>query len=134
MKYLGIDYGTKKIGVATSDDSGSVAFPQYVVQNTPEAHAELIHFARENGITQVVIGYSLAHDGTENPVMEPIRAFQRELEATGLVVHLEPEFYTTQQAKRMNTDALADASAAALILQSYIDTSAGGVLPDEQGE
>lgn len=122
MKYLGIDYGTKKIGIATSDDGGSLAFPHSVMPNTASAHASIVEFAHTNNIAHVVMGLSLPHNGIENAVTTAIEEFKVELEGQGFAVHLEPEFYTTQQAKRTTNDTLADASAAALILQSYLDT------------
>lgn len=122
MKYLGIDYGTKKIGIATSDDGGTLAFPQSVMPYTSEAHKNIAALARENNIQHIVVGYSLPHNGIENDVTTAIHAFKGELELEGFTVHLEPEFYTTQQAKRTTGTPLADASAAALILQSYLDT------------
>lgn len=121
MKYLGIDYGTKKVGLALSDDGGSLAFPHSVVPNTGELLDLITAILEENDIKQVIVGHSIAHDGSENPVMERAHKFKISLEAAGYVVHLEPEFLTTFQAKRNTEDTMADAAAAALILQSFLD-------------
>ncbi len=120
-KYLGVDYGTKKIGLALSDDAGVLAFPHSVVINSKDAHEQIKEIAKANSITDVVVGYSKDLDGTENPIMENIIEFQKELEGEGFSMFLEPEFWSTFQAKRMNDDSVADASAAAIILQSYLD-------------
>ena len=125
-KYCGIDYGTKKIGVALSDDSGTIAFPHSVIIQSPHAHTQIKEIIETNGVHEVVIGHSKDHDGTENPLMKHVYAFKKELEGSDYVVHLEPEFLTTFQAKRMSEDNVADASAAALILQSFIDNESKG--------
>lgn len=121
MKYLGIDYGTKKIGVALSDEAGSIAFPHSVVPNDDTARDTVDELLAQEHITTVVIGHSLAMSGEENPVMEEAHGFKEALERDGFTVHLEPEFLTTQQAKRTTGDMMADASAAALILQTFLD-------------
>ncbi len=119
MKYLGIDYGTKKIGLAYSDDAGVMAFPLAVIPNDSGAHDRIKEIAKEKEVKGIVIGHSQNHDGSDNPVMEHVHLFVEEL--TDYKVVLEPEFLTTVQAKRMSEDSVADASAAAIILQSYLD-------------
>ena len=121
MKYLGIDYGTKKVGLALSDDGGSLAFPHSVVPNDRNLLESVLVLLKENSIENVVIGHSLANDGSENPIMEGAHKFTIFLEEKNCVVHLEPEFLTTFQAKRNTEDSMADAAAAALILQSFLD-------------
>ena len=131
MKYLGIDYGTRRIGVAVSDDSATFAFPLGTVLAGPKAFAEVMELARENSVALAVMGESNDYNGKPNPVMEEAHAFARELEGAGLAVHFEPEFMTSAQAARQyegdhgrgarpNQDGL-DSAAAAIILQSYLD-------------
>jgi putative Holliday junction resolvase len=123
VRILGIDYGTKKVGFAVSDEAGRLAFPHGVVPNTKNL-AEKIHgiCATEN-IGAVVIGESRDFDGTPNSVMKKILPFKKRLEDTlGLSVYFEPEFLTSKQARNIQEDgAMTDASAAAIILQSYLD-------------
>lgn len=121
MKYLGVDYGTKKIGVALSDDAGSIAFPHSVLPNDDAVRDTIDELLEQERITTVVIGHSLTMSGEENPVMEEVHGFKEALERDGFTVYLEPEFLTTQQAKRATGDMMADASAAALILQTFLD-------------
>lgn len=121
MKYLGVDYGTKKVGLALSDEGGSVAFPHSVIPNTSALHDNINDILEREHITAVIVGHSVGHDGTENPVMKDIHAFKEALATRGVDVRFEPEFFTTAQAKRHTSDTLADASAAALILQSFLD-------------
>lgn len=121
MRYLGIDYGTKKIGLALSDESGSMAFPHAVIPNDSALEKVVTELIAEKGVYAVVLGHSLSMQGEENPVMKEVRTFKDILEHGGIEVHLEPEFLTTVQAKRSTHDAMADASAAALILQTFLD-------------
>ena len=121
MKYLGIDYGTKKVGLALSDDEGTMAFPHSVVANDTLLREHIENILEGERVHAVVIGHSRALDGSDNPVMEEIYGFQGMLERAGYTVRLEPEFFTTAQARRHTDDALADASAAALILQTFLD-------------
>ncbi len=121
MKYLGIDYGTKKIGLALSDDGGSMAFPDRVVPNSKEGMEYIHTLIQKHTIQNVVIGHSKNNSGEDNEVMQYVYTYKKELEDEGVNVVLEPEFFTTVQAKRMSDDTLADASAAALILQSFLD-------------
>ncbi len=134
VKYLGLDYGTKRIGVAVSDDGGQVAFPHSVVAAGPKAQDEVAELVLGLGVGEVVLGESRTLSGERNPVMDAIERFKKSLEdLTGLPVRLEREFFTSALAARQfapeeksrkanpSHDNL-DASAAALILQSYLDT------------
>lgn len=125
MRYVGIDYGTKKVGLALSDEEGSIAFPHSVVPNDHLFQENILELLKKEVVSNAVVGHSLAHDGSENPVMEEIHTFKDFLETNGVRVVLEPEFLTTFQAKRNTEDPMADASAAALILQSFFDKEEG---------
>lgn len=133
MKYLGIDYGTKKIGIAVSDDNGTVAFPHSVIAAGRDALSAVAMLVKEVGAQALVMGESRTLGGEHNPVMEDIEQFKQDIaELTALPVHYEREFFTSALAARQfapeeksrkqnpSQDKL-DASAAALILQSYLD-------------
>jgi putative Holliday junction resolvase len=131
MRYLGIDYGSKKIGLALSDENGTMGFPHSIILNTPgclEAVALLI--AKEN-VGTVVLGESKMLSGKENPIMEAARAFGEELTTrTGIPVRYESEVFTTIESRRppakliksrsMPQKTPVDDRAAALILTSYL--------------
>lgn len=128
-KLLGIDYGTKRIGIALSDDEEAFAFPHSVIENN-NAFTTYIHtLAETNGVRGIVMGQSLDYHGEENPVMKGIRRSAKKIKMmTGLPIFFEPEVLTTAEAKRHAPDnshserkSMVDASAAALILQSYLD-------------
>ena len=133
MKYIGIDYGTKNIGLAVSDDNGSVSFPLTTIEAGPVALSAVAALIKENAAGEVVIGESRDFSGEKNEVMEDIEQFKKDIgELTGVPVHYEREFFTSALAARQfapeeksrkanpNQDTL-DASAAALILQSFLD-------------
>ena len=123
MRMLGIDYGTKKIGLAVSDHEGRVAFPFGVVKNDENILAKITAILAEEDIEGVVFGKSLDYSGKPNPVMAKIEAFKERLEiASALPIHFESEFLSSKQARNIHDSGeLNDASAAAIILQSYLD-------------
>src|SRR3990167_10271373 len=131
MRYLGIDYGTKRVGVAISDEAGEFALPFLVLPNDKRLIAAMAAICREKNIGTVVIGESKNFAGEDNPLQEKINQFKKELEQIiGLPVELEPEFFTSAEAARLQlrypdgrrrANKMLDASAAALILKSFLD-------------
>ncbi len=122
MQKLGIDFGSKKIGLALSDESGSMAFPHSVIPNNSEHVKKIEALISERNVQEIVIGHSKNLDGTDNKIQGAIESLMMDLTlATGLPIHLEPEQFTSQEAIRITgkNDQI-DASAAALILNSYI--------------
>ncbi|MCB9815245.1 Holliday junction resolvase RuvX [Candidatus Nomurabacteria bacterium] len=122
MKRIGIDFGTKKIGIAVTDESGQMAFPHEVVPNDKNFMKYIESLVAKREVEEIVIGHSLDNKGNPNPVHEKVEEFITDITLSlGLPVHLEPEQYSTQQASQVQgKGSLTDASAAALILDSYI--------------
>ncbi len=119
---MGIDYGTKRVGVAFTDDAGMMAFPYKVLPNDAQLLPTLEALANEKSVTTIIIGHSKDRDGNDNRIQEKVNELIGDLTlATGLPIELEPEQYSTQAALRIQgrTD-MTDASAAALILESYL--------------
>lgn len=127
MKALGIDYGTKRVGIAISDDTASIAFPKAVLKNSHTLLGEIKSIIENNKIKKIVIGQSLNTDGKENLLMGDIKRFMILLEKEiKLPIHLEPEFFTSEEARKGIKDGevsvhMIDAAAAALILQRFLD-------------
>lgn len=123
MKYLGIDYGTKHIGLAVSNDDGEMAFPVEKMSNDKGLLENIKALIAEKNIGGVVMGESKDFAGKENEVMLGARAFARALEAeTGLAVSFEPEFLTSVEARHIQGGSeKTHSSAAAIILQSFLD-------------
>jgi putative Holliday junction resolvase len=123
-RLLGIDYGSKRVGVAVSDPSRRFALPVSVIQNTPILMEEIEKIAVDHETKEIVLGESKNYKGEPNDIMLDILAFKELLEAKGYKVYFEPEFMTSAQAERIQgKNDMSDASAAALILQSYLDHS-----------
>jgi putative Holliday junction resolvase len=122
MRYLGIDYGSKRVGLALSDESGSMAFPHAVISPTDSLARDLAALCEREAVGAIVIGHSLDRYGDPNPVHTAVETLVTDLTLeTGLPVHLEPEQYTTRAAERIQgRTPQTDAAAAALILDSYL--------------
>ncbi len=131
MRYLGLDYGTKKVGIALSDENGTMGFPHAIFPNDSELLPKLSALIAERGVGGIVAGESIAFDGSENPVAHEAKAFARRLtDATGIAVSWEPEVLTTREARRAHEPeaksrkpvehVAVDDSAAALILTSFL--------------
>lgn len=123
MKLLGIDYGSKRIGLATADIESGMAFPRSVIKNDDEMIKTLKEIKEKENIEKIILGESKNLDGKDNSIMEDIRKFKAVIEAElDVEVVLQPEFYSTYGATRIQGDSdMIDASAAAIILQSYVD-------------
>jgi putative Holliday junction resolvase len=122
-RFLGLDYGTKKVGIALSDEEGKLAFPCGVTPNTSALVEKIREICEKENIGTVIIGESRDFGGKPNPLMKKIIPFKKKLEyALGLPIFFEPEFLTSKQARNIQEgSALTDASAAAIILQSFLD-------------
>lgn len=137
MRLLGIDFGTKRIGLAFSNEERTVAFPHLTLKNNKDTVQTIASMCSEMEISTIVIGESRDFNMNENAVMELARDLGNKLkDATGLSVEYHQEFLTSHQAeserhfamkeqrsrkKQKRYDEI-DASAATIILQSYIDT------------
>jgi len=123
MKYLCIDYGTKRVGIASSDDEGTMAFPLRVIPNSKKLVKEIGIICRAEHVGMVIVGESNNFQNKPNPIMRDISPFAEALKKeTGLEVAFMPEVLSSQEAARMTgTNNTNDASAAAIVLQSYLD-------------
>lgn len=122
MKYIGIDFGTKRVGVAISDDDGSFAFPKAIFE-ADKAIEEIAALCKVERIEGIVIGESVATNGELNELATQINTFKAKLTvATTLPIFFEREGFSTVEAHRYQVDAgKRDDSAAAIILQRFLD-------------
>ncbi len=122
MRYVGIDYGSKRVGIALSDESGTMAFPHKVLPNSPTLQKEIEAIINKNNVAEIVIGHSLDKQSKPNKIQAAIEELIMDLTlATGLPIHLQPEQFSTQAALQIQgRNDMTDAAAAALILDSFI--------------
>jgi putative Holliday junction resolvase len=131
-RLMGLDVGTKTIGVALCDAGWSIASPaELIVRTKFQADLDKLgRFAAAQGAKGVVIGLPLNLDGTDSPRTQSTRAFARNAAPLGLPILLWDERWSTQAVTRTLLDAdasrarraeLVDKMAAAYILQGAID-------------
>lgn len=133
MRYLGIDLGRARIGLALADDVLGTARPLRMVRRTADGSdlAAIQEAAREYEVDRVVMGLPLNMDGSEGPAAVAARSFARRLSAAlTLPVDFQDERLSTFEAQdrlrargisaREMKD-LVDAEAAAVILQGWLD-------------
>lgn len=129
MKYLALDYGSKKIGVAISDEMNIFAFPFTIInnKNKQEVLTKITRIVQENNIKTIVLGESVNARGELNAIAKEAREFAFTLEEIFLKknidsgVHFEKEWFSTVEARRYEDRRDADDSAAAIILQRYLE-------------
>ncbi len=143
MKYIGIDYGTKKTGIAISDALGSLAFPRDVLVTNAQLVTVIAGIIKDENITGVIMGESKNLKGEFNKVATNAHAFAKELQKhidNTVNIIFEDERFSTKQAKTLPNEgkargkiantktlrgwtiqSLADSQAAAIILQSFLD-------------
>lgn len=124
MKYLGIDYGAKNVGIAISDERFKFAFPLVVLQNSEILIYDIGRICKENEIIGIVVGESKDYGQRDNEIMKEIKPFAEKLQSElQIPVYMHPEFMTSQEAERIQGhNSMHDASAAALILKNYLET------------
>jgi putative Holliday junction resolvase len=137
VKYLGIDYGEKKIGIALSDARGVMAFPHKVIPNDDHAIAAIVAIVVQEDAGGIVAGDTRTAGGNANAVTEAFHSFAENLQRiAGLQVVLIAEAGTTgaaraglgegevrgqvQSPRKGDNDGL-DARAAAVILQRFLE-------------
>ena len=121
MRLLGLDFGTKRVGVASTDESGTFAIPRVVLPNNEDLLNEVIKLA---GDAKIVIGESKDFKGQPNAILAEAQKFAAALRGQGKVVVFHTEVLTSMEADRLQgSNEMNDASAAALILKSYIDSN-----------
>lgn len=123
MRYLGIDYGTKKVGLALSDEGGQFAFPHSILKNDRELFNEIQKICDQEKVEAIVVGYSLTQQGEENDVVDATNTFTEKLGMLlSLPIHKQNELFSSVEAHRYQIKkGDRDDSAAAIILQRFLD-------------
>ncbi len=133
-RILAVDPGGKRIGLAVSDESGTIARPLRVISHLSrkEDALEILRIAEEVGAKAVVVGVASGGEGEETPASRHAASLANEIRQAGrMPVILWDESESTQQARQVVRDlglsrkrrsGHQDDRAAALILQSYLDS------------
>lgn len=133
MRAMGLDVGTKTVGVAVADELGITAQPITVIRrsNLKADLAELIRLAQDREVDRFVLGLPLNMDGSEGPRALATRKFGDALaKASNLTIIYQDERLTTVAAERSLIEAdvsrskrreVIDQVAASLILQGWLD-------------
>ena len=137
MRILAIDHGEKRIGLALSDPTATVAAPFKVIEHVSRVidAAQVATLARENDVRLIVIGQSFDEEGRPNLAGRRAARFAEELKnQTDISVELFDESFSTQDARatriemgvsRKNRAGHLDELAAVMILRSYLEARSG---------
>jgi putative Holliday junction resolvase len=141
VRLIGLDHGSRRIGVAIGDSESGMAFARPALLRTRlAADLDAIRrMAAEEGATRLVMGLPRNMDGSEGPQAQAARAFGERLATSGLDVVFQDERLTSWQAAeqlgprrgRERRSGELDSAAARLILQEYLDAQPHSVRPQE---
>ncbi|MBT5901519.1 MAG: Holliday junction resolvase RuvX [Opitutaceae bacterium] len=142
MRFLGIDPGTKRLGLARGDELGLASpLPALVQPAAAERWQALLQTVNQQKITEIVVGYPLNMDDSVGPKAREAELLAERLrESTGLPVHLVDERLTSQAAeatlpkeklRELRRSGVIDSRAATLILQDYLNQRFPPELPEE---
>ena len=138
---LGLDLGSRRIGLAVSDPEGRIAFPAGVLarQGREKDLAALGDLVREREVSRIVVGLPIHMDGRSGPEAEAARAFSSALaEATGVPVELLDERWTSLEAERSLRQTQprgrkgrgeVDTVAATILLRTWLERQRGSACP-----
>jgi putative Holliday junction resolvase len=132
MRCLGIDFGTRRIGLAFGDDLGvATPLPALVEPEADRRWAALLLVAKQRRVSDIVLGHPLNMDDSEGPkAREAIALAARLQKELGVPVHLVDERLTSYEAeatiakskrREVRASGLIDSRAATLILQDYLN-------------
>jgi len=131
---LALDYGTRRLGFAVSDPTGTIAtsLETVEVQTDAEACHAVVRLVKETGATSVVVGHPLHMNGSKSELAMKVEAFMEHLrESVDVPLHLWDERLSSREADRVLLEAdtsrakrkkVRDRMAAQLILQNYLDS------------
>lgn len=142
MRILALDHGTKRIGVAVSDELKMIAQPLEFIPAEPFADflTRLREIIKEKEVELILVGLPRNMDGSHGPATLKVEAFIAVLRSAITVpIQTQDERLTSVMANRIliqgnvrrdKRKEKVDKMAAAIILQSYLDGPGGGLLPE----
>ena len=128
MRYLGIDYGRRRIGLALSDPTLLIASPLVIIENRgiKKTVLQILDIIKKHDVHQIVVGLPLHANGDESEISREARQFGEVFTALGYPVEFVDERYTSFEAESIignnpQSKKLIDKVAASIILQIYLD-------------
>ncbi|WP_045219626.1 Holliday junction resolvase RuvX [Desulfonatronum thioautotrophicum] len=133
MRVLGIDYGTKRVGLALSDGLGLLAYPYATLERTTRERlfAELLTIVAKEDVRTIVLGLPKSLNGEETETTRQVRNFAQSLRRrTDLPVVFQDEAFSSQEAERQlraggrrgrKVTSVLDQQAAVVILSDYLE-------------
>ncbi len=137
MRVLGIDHGTKRVGLAISDEMAMIAQPFEFLDAQPTAKllSDLQEIITQRSVGEIIVGLPRNMDGSYGPAAEKVREFVEALKQVVTVpIKMWDERLTSAQANRVliqggvrraQRKLKVDQTAAAILLQSYLDRAGG---------
>lgn len=140
-KIMGLDHGSKRIGIAISDSSASVSFGREVIPNDKKTFSALKKLIKDEEVSEIVIGYPLNLKGEKTAQTLEVEKFEEELTKqltsepfNEIIISRWDERFTSKMAadslfesgmkkKKRQDKSNLDIISAALMLQSYLDQS-----------
>ena len=121
MRYLALDVGDRRIGIAVGDDAHGLSRPlrTLVRRSVAKDLGELERIARDEKVDALVIGLPLTLDGGEGHQAERVRRFADAAERLGLPVNLYDERHTSSEAEIRGARDI-DAGAATILLEDFL--------------
>ena len=131
MRILAVDFGEKRIGLATSDATGTLATPRRTLARRadPEAIEEILRFCGEEDIELILLGIPRSPEGAESAFAARIRSFASKLSGrTAIPIRFHEETLTSDEAARRLPPGASredlDRTAAAVLLEDYLSHTA----------
>jgi putative Holliday junction resolvase len=133
MRFMGLDFGDKRIGIAVSDDQGQIAMPKDTLQRSGKVKyiERLAELADQENVGEILVGMPVSMDGSHGPQAQKVMRFvQRLRQRVEIPVVVWDERLTTVAAERILIEGnlsrsrrrrVIDKVAAAYLLQSYLD-------------
>lgn len=134
MRYLGLDLGSRTLGISISDKTGLIASSYKTINHNEEYNRlvnDVVNIVKEEDIDAIVLGFPKNMNNTIGPKGELSKSFKEKLEAKlSIPIYLADERLSTKSAtdvlisgnvSRKNRKKVVDSIAATIILQSYLD-------------
>lgn len=145
MRFLGIDYGDRRIGLSFGDELGvATPLPAITAADDAQRRTALAMVIRERRITEIVIGHPLNMDDSVGPKAKQIEGVAERLRREfGLPVHLVDERLTSYEAEStiekskrrgVRASGVIDSRAATLILQDYLNQRFPATFPEQEAD